>query len=298
MHRVESMRPKIPSVLISIIAAVLLVVGASLTASGYIKQSPTRMQLSGPNVVRCDRIATITARVFGAKNGKPVTHQIVNWKLVRKQSSADRVSPARSITNRRGMASTRLSFGPKAGPRTLRASIAGSTPIITLRCAGGLPKTASLPPPGFTDASSLAIPAPPPAATAGAVPATAIRMSRLGIDLPIVEGDGYSVPNAAAAHYPGTAWPGEGKNMYLYSHARKGHFLELWQVRTGDLVEVDLADGGVAEYRVSEIHPVVEWDALEYLAEGDRDVLTLQTCLTYKETAPRFIVIAERTDTA
>ena len=48
------------------------------------------------------------------------------------------------------------------------------------------------------------------------------------------------MPEGAAAHYPGTAWPGEGSNTYVYAHAREGHFLELWQVRTGDVVDVDL----------------------------------------------------------
>ncbi len=120
-----------------------------------------------------------------------------------------------------------------------------------------------------------------------------MRLDRLGIDLDLVEGDGYSVPDGAAAHYPGTAWPGEGSNTYLYAHAREGHFLELWGVRTGDLVQLDLADGGVADYRVTEIHPVVPWDALEYLAPTSGERLTLQTCLTYDDTAPRFIVIAE-----
>ncbi len=111
--------------------------------------------------------------------------------------------------------------------------------------------------------------------------------------MPLVEGDGVTVPDGAAAHYPGTAWPGEGSNTYLYAHARAGHFLELWQVRTGDLLELDLADGGEATYRVTHIEPLAEWDALQYLAPTRTERLTLQTCLTYDDTAPRFIVIAE-----
>jgi LPXTG-site transpeptidase (sortase) family protein len=130
------------------------------------------------------------------------------------------------------------------------------------------------------------------------LPATALRLDRLGIDLDLVEGDGVTVPEGAAAHYPGTAWPGEASNTYLYAHAREGHFLELWQVRSGDLVEMDMADGSVASYRVTEIHPVVEWDALEYLAPSSSERLTLQTCLTYDDTAPRFIVIAEPVSSA
>jgi sortase A len=127
---------------------------------------------------------------------------------------------------------------------------------------------------------------------------TGVRLDRLGIGAPIVEGDGVTVPESAAAHYPGTAWPGDGSNTYLYGHARAGHFLELWQVRTGDLIELDLAGGGVASYRVRHIRPVVPWDALEYLHPTSTEQLTLQTCLTYDDTAPRFLVIAERVSSA
>jgi LPXTG-site transpeptidase (sortase) family protein len=204
------------------------------------------------------------------------------------------------VTNKKGKTSVKLTFGPAAGPRTVRASIAGGAPSVTVRCAGGLPKTSPLAPDGHVEQPPALVVAPPAvqAAVPGQLPATTLRVERLGIDLPLIEGDGVRVPEDVAAHYPGTAWPGEGSNSYVYSHAREGHFLELWQVRSGDRVEVDMADGSVAAYEVAEIHPVVAWDALEYLAPTDREVLTLQTCLTYDETAPRFVVIAERVNGA
>jgi LPXTG-site transpeptidase (sortase) family protein len=276
----------------------LLVAAGGLTASAYIKQPQMRILLQAPNQVRCDRLATINAKVIDNKTGKPIWGQIVRWGLVVKQSGKDRVLSTSTKTTRQGLTQTKVSFGPKAGARKVRASVAGSTPVVTVRCFGGLPVTAAVPPAGFVDVPSGALLAPPtmPETTAAmeALPATAIRVERLGIDIPLVEGDGYDVPEGVAAHHPGTAWPGDGSNTYLYAHAREGLFLELWDVATGDLVEVDMADGTVANYRVSEIHPVVEWDALEYLDPTDTEVLTLQTCLTYADTAPRFVVIAER----
>ncbi len=118
-------------------------------------------------------------------------------------------------------------------------------------------------------------------------------MPRLGIDLPVLEGDGYRAPDDAVAHFPDTAWPGDGSNTFIYAHAREGSSSSCG-TRTGDLVEMDMADGISADYRVTEIHPVVEWDALEYVASTDTEILTLQTCLDYAETSPRFVVIAER----
>jgi LPXTG-site transpeptidase (sortase) family protein len=127
---------------------------------------------------------------------------------------------------------------------------------------------------------------------ASGTPANRLRIARLGIDAPITEGDGVGVPLTAAAHYPGTAWPGSGSNIYLYAHARRGLFRELWKVRTGDNVELSLVDGRTATYQVAEILPLVKWDALEYLDPTATEQVTLQTCLGYETTSPRFIVIA------
>jgi LPXTG-site transpeptidase (sortase) family protein len=283
--------------ILSIGLALLMLAGSGVATIGYVDQTQVQVLLSGPNTVRCNRSATISARVVSTENGRPVRNQVVNWALTQTQSSGDGLSASSTITNRRGRTSVTLSFGPVRGPRTVRASVTVTSPSITVSCAGGLPRTSTRPPDGFVEAASDALllpPAGPAAAPTDPLPATGIRLDRLGIDLPIVEGDGVTVPEGAAAHYPGTAWPGEGSNTYVYAHAREDHFLELWQVRTGDVVEMDLADGSVAEYRVSEILPTVAWDAVEMLHPTSGEILTLQTCLTYDVTAPRFVVIAER----
>ena len=274
----------------------LLLVASILPVSGYIEQRYSQVLLSGPNVVKCDRAATISAKVVLVETGKPVDKQIVRWSLAKTQSSGDGLSAASTITDGKGKTSVKLTFGPVAGPRVVQASIAGGAPSITVSCAGGLPKTSPIPPADHVEPPPAMLLAPPAVdvAAGSALPATAIRMDRLGIDLPLVEGDGYDVADEVASHYAGTAWPGEGSNTFVYAHAREGQFLELWQVRRGDHIEVDMADGSVATYEVSEIKPVVAWDALEYLAATDTEILTLQTCLTYEDTAPRFIVRADR----
>ncbi|CAN5485563.1 hypothetical protein BH24CHL9_BH24CHL9_00530 [soil metagenome] len=287
---------------VSLMAVSTMLFGGSLTTVGYIDQAQVQVILSGPNVVRCNRAATIGARVVSTQNGRPVRNQVVNWSLVQSQSGGDGLSASRTVTDRRGRTSVTLSFGPVAGARTVRASATVTSPSITVRCAGGLPRASTRPPDDHVEQpyDALLMPRALPALSQppDGLPVTGVRLERLGIDLPVVEGDGFTAPEGAAAHYPGTAWPGEGSNTYLYAHAREGLFLELWQVRTGETVEVDLADGAVAEYRVREIRPVVSWDAVELLAETSDEILTLQTCLTYEDTAPRFVVIAERVSAA
>jgi len=293
------MMPRTRTAPLALASAALLMLASAGSTVGYIQQRQTQVLLSGPSVVRCDRGATIAARVVSTKSGKPIANQIVRWSID-SSSGGDGLSAASTISNRRGRTSVSLTFGPNAGSRTVRASIAGGAPTLTVRCAGGLPRTSPLPPAGATTADAAAVGLPDLAirAASGALPAHAIRVDRLGIDLPLVEGDGVDVADGVAAHYPGSAWPGEGGNTFVYSHAREGQFLELWGVREGDRVDLDLADGGVATYEVSDIHPVVPWDALEYLAPTGREVLTLQTCLDYADTAPRFIVVAERVNAA
>lgn len=288
---------KLVRLLVAAAVAMALTVGSALSAVGYIEQSQIQVLLSGPSgAVRCDRAATLTAKVVGNKDGKPVRNQLVRWSLAGSQSGGDGLTAGSTVTNSRGVTSVSLVFGPVTGARTVRASASNVAPAVTVRCAGGLPRTAPMPPTDFVDQPDsilLAAPTTPEASFGQPTPATAVRLDRLGIDVPLLEGDGVSVPDDAVAHYPGTAWPGHGSNTYLYGHAREGHFLELWGVRTGDLIQVDMADGTVADYEVTEIHPVVAWDALEYLHPTSTERLTLQTCLTYDETAPRFVVIAE-----
>ena len=294
---------RVTSIRLGIVATLtlLLLAATVVTTSGYIEQRLSQVLLSAPNTVKCNRAATITAKVVATESGKPLANQIVRWSLTQTQSSGDGLNAASTVTNDRGKTSVRLTFGPAAGPRTVRASIAGTSPTVTVRCSGGLPATLAAPPDGTlqADGVSYATLLPPPVEdAAGQLPASAVRIDRLGIELPLTEGDGFRVPDGFASHYPGTAWPGEGGNTYLYGHAREGQFLELWRSRAGDRIEVDLVDGSVAAYEVTAIHPMVDYDAFEFLASTGPEVLTLQTCLTYDETAPRFVVVAERVDGA
>lgn len=146
--------------------------------------------------------------------------------------------------------------------------------------------------------------APGVATTASSVDGMRIRIARLGIDLPLREGDlrrdvpsdssPGATPEGAAFHLPGTAVPGGPGNSYLYSHARAGMFLALWQARVGDGVEVQLADGRVLAYTVVEVHPAVPPTDVSWVQPTSDEHLTLQTSTGPTPDYPRFIVIARR----
>ena len=126
----------------------------------------------------------------------------------------------------------------------------------------------------------------------GQIRANRIRIASVGIDLAIIDGDGIDAPIGKAAHYPGSAWPGGGSNIYIYGHARVGMFIALWQVRVGDTVELDLVDGTSRTYVVTKVLPKVPYNAVTYLRPTNTEQLTLQTSTSYYPTAPRFVVIA------
>ncbi len=179
---------------------------------------------------------------------------------------------------------------------------AASSPL-----APGAAATASLPalpglpsPPPVSWAPSDALGSPPPisggggsASPSAGVVAQRIQIDRLGIDLPIIEGDGYEAPMYKAAHYPGTGWPHGGVNIYIYAHAQPGMFLALWGAQVGDIVTLRLVDGTTAQYQVTQVLPKVAWDALQYADPTPPERLTLQTSTGYTATSPRFVVLAE-----
>lgn len=143
---------------------------------------------------------------------------------------------------------------------------------------------------------------PGPSASTAILEGARVRVTRLGIDLPLLPGDNardtvlQATPNGAAFVLPASAWPGTGGNSYIYAHARVGMFLSLWRVRLGDEVEIRMARGEVRRYVVTQIHPrVVPTDFSHTLPTPD-ERLTLQTSTGPRSTDPRFVVVAARSD--
>ena len=152
------------------------------------------------------------------------------------------------------------------------------------------------PSPSQTGSASASVPTatPTPAIPDG----YRIKIARLGIDLPIVEGDlerdavRQETPENVALHLPGTAIPGDGSNTYIYAHARRGMFLNLWSAREGDEVVVITPSGRELRYVVSEVHPRVDPTDISWVARTAGERLTLQTSTGPNPGDPRFVVVA------
>jgi len=125
-----------------------------------------------------------------------------------------------------------------------------------------------------------------------------ITIRRLGIDLPIAEGDitrdidEQKTPEGFAFHLPGTSIPGLGSNTYLYAHARTGMFLSLWSAQPGDQVVISTPDLRGLRYVISEVHPRIPPDDVSWVQPTTGERLTLQTSTGPNPGDPRFVAIA------
>jgi LPXTG-site transpeptidase (sortase) family protein len=181
---------------------------------------------------------------------------------------------------------------------------------IAVIAGGGLPPAGSVAPVALPTASASATPSPTasadspttsatPVPTVGPIPdGYRIELPRLGIDLPIAEGDierdvvVQKTPENYAFHFPGTAIPGTVGNSYIYAHARRGMFLTLWNARVGDQVSITTPAGVQLKFVVTEVHPRVPPADTSWLQPSGDERLTLQTSTGPNREDPRFVVIA------
>ncbi len=121
---------------------------------------------------------------------------------------------------------------------------------------------------------------------------TRLRIPAIGVDAPIVvkgldadrRMEAPDTPNTVA-WYDFSALPGEGRNIVLAGHVDfagvgPAVFWDLWRVRPGDVVELELADGKAVRYQVSGVETVDEARAPveAIVGAGTEERVTLITC--------------------
>jgi hypothetical protein len=133
--------------------------------------------------------------------------------------------------------------------------------------------------------------------------ATRIRISALGIDLPIIRGSGY--PKCNVASYLPALWqPREPGVTFIYAHARTGMFLPLLSRSKinngasliGMTVRVYTTDSKVVTYRIDKVRRHVT--SAQNAAGVKTERLWLQTSEGPNYTYPKLIVEAHRVSTA
>lgn len=130
-----------------------------------------------------------------------------------------------------------------------------------------------------------------------APPEAVLRIPRVGIEVPVLEGTSDAILNRGVGHIAGTAGPGEPGNYAVAGH-RDGFFRPLKDIRPGDLIEVERPGRGTTHldrYVVRNLNVVVPSDT-SVLKPTKASTLTLITCYPfyYIGSAPqRFVVQAD-----
>jgi len=128
-------------------------------------------------------------------------------------------------------------------------------------------------------------------------PLAVLRIRRLGIEVPVLEGTDEWTLNRGVGHIEGTARPGTDGNAGIAGH-RDGFFRALKDVQSGDLIDLETPIG-VDHYRIERSWIVAPED-VSVLAPTDAAAITMVTCYPFYfvGSAPqRFIVRAVRTKT-
>ncbi len=192
----------------------------------------------------------------------------------------------------------------QSAPSALAVSSAGSAPGNILAelpgssfppaVAGELPGS-SFPPEALPASIGVSVeqaPALPPP-TPGPQSPTRLVIPAIGIDYPIVAGDGWEELKRGVGHHPGSANPGERGNMVLSGHndVFGEVFKDLEALKSGDQVQV-FAGGRLFKYEVRAKRIVAPND-LSVLQPTREAVVTLITCYPYRVDTHRLVVIAQ-----
>jgi len=105
-----------------------------------------------------------------------------------------------------------------------------------------------------------------------------LRVPKIDLEVPILEGTDDLSLNRAVGHITGTPKPGESGNIGIAGH-RDGFFRGLKDVSTGDTVEIVTPDS-VTRYVVDEITVVSPTDVM-VLAPRTQPSVTLVTCYPF-----------------
>jgi sortase A len=124
------------------------------------------------------------------------------------------------------------------------------------------------------------------------VPLALLRIPRIRLIVPVLDGTDARTLNHGAGHIPGTARPGEIGNIGVAAH-RDGFFRGLKDIEKGDVLQLETAKG-TDVYIVNQIRIVAPSD-VSVLRPRPESSLTLVTCYPFHfiGSAPkRFIVTA------
>lgn len=129
-----------------------------------------------------------------------------------------------------------------------------------------------------------------------APPLAVLRISRIHVEAPVLEGTDDLTLNRGVGHIEGTAYFGQNGNIGIAGH-RDGFFRGLKDIKVGDRIDVE--EPGHHETYIVDHLEIVDPSNVSVLRSDSKPALTLVTCYPfyYIGSAPqRFVVHATRLD--
>jgi sortase A len=136
-----------------------------------------------------------------------------------------------------------------------------------------------------------------------------IKISSLNVAAPIIYSDGRTEDDFQAAlvngtvHYPGTAYPGQPGNVYIFGHSSdyiwsKGNyktvFATLPNIKIGAVIQISDNNGKIFNYVVTKTKVVSPKDTSVLSQDTDsKKILSVQTSYPVGTAFKRFVVIAQ-----
>lgn len=170
--------------------------------------------------------------------------------------------------------------------------------------------------------SAAATPTPTPTPLPAGTTAVQLGIESVGINVLVKQSmddatDNFP-PRDAAYILQGSAQPGQNNNSYIFAHAAESLFKPLWNVQLGARVLIEMSDGSVREYVVTEVRPNVPCpdpnadpamnppdpplaleihstcdEGLFWLQHTPYERITLQTSQGFNRNWGEFVVVAE-----
>jgi sortase A len=113
-----------------------------------------------------------------------------------------------------------------------------------------------------------------------APPEAILRIPKIGLEVPVLEGTSDLILNRGVGHVAGTALPGEQGNVAITGH-RDGFFRPLKDVALGDTIEVQRGAGGQVDRYVVRNIKIVYPNDTSVLSKTTDSTLTLITCYPF-----------------
>jgi sortase A len=127
-------------------------------------------------------------------------------------------------------------------------------------------------------------------------PIARLSVPARGVELYVMDSAANNALAFGPAHVSGTAAPGSSGNAVIVGH-RDTHFAFLRNLAPDDEIDIEVANGHSARYRVRDV-AIVDKSETRVLDDADSAQLTLITCYPFDAVRPgtalRYVVIAER----